>query len=64
MDQNSGQVLFRFRNRVWSVEEAGSFEMVGNLPETFKEEILISGLAVLVMVPSLDLARKIFMGSP
>lgn len=31
VDQDSGQVLSRFRNRLWTVEEVGSFEMVGDL---------------------------------
>lgn len=63
VDQDSDQVLSRFRNRVWSVEGVGSFGMVGSLPETFKEEILINGLAVLVMVQNSNLAGMIFMGS-
>ncbi|KAJ5705915.1 hypothetical protein N7536_001604 [Penicillium majusculum] len=63
VDQDSGQILSRFRNRLWTVEEVGSFEMVGNLSDTLKEEIAISGLAVLVMVQSLNLAGMVLMGS-
>lgn len=38
--------------------------MVGDLSETFKEETLISELAVLAMVQSLNLAGMVLMGSP
>lgn len=57
------QVLSRFRNKVLSVTELGSFEIVGEVTARLKEEILISGLAVLVMVQSLNLAGMVLIGS-
>lgn len=61
--RQNGRVLARFRNKVFSAVEVGSFEMVGELSERFKEEILITGLSVLVMVQSLNLAGMVLMGS-
>ncbi|KAJ5380346.1 uncharacterized protein N7496_002774 [Penicillium cataractarum] len=58
------QVLCRFHNKVFSVAEVGSFEMIGMLSEELKEEIVISGLAVLVMLQSLNLAGMVLMGNP
>ncbi|KAL5364930.1 hypothetical protein BJX96DRAFT_188197 [Aspergillus floccosus] len=64
VNQQNCQVLARFHNKVFSVTEVGSFEMVGLLPERLNEEIVISGLAVLVMVQSLNLASMVLMGTP
>ncbi|GAB1214725.1 hypothetical protein ATERTT37_003894 [Aspergillus terreus] len=64
VNQHNSQVLARFHNKVFSVTEVGSFEMVGRLSERLKEEIVISGLAVLVMVQSLNLASMVLMGNP
>ncbi|KAJ5966557.1 hypothetical protein N7481_013271 [Penicillium waksmanii] len=61
--RQNGRVLTRFRNKVFSAVEVGSFEMVGELSESLKEEILITGLSVLVMVQSLNLAGMVLMGS-
>ncbi|OKP12885.1 hypothetical protein PENSUB_1617 [Penicillium subrubescens] len=58
------EVLCRFHNKVFSVAEVGSFEMIGTLSEELKNEIVVSGLAVLVMVQSLNLAGMVLMGSP
>jgi hypothetical protein len=44
--------------------EVGSFEIIGALSEELKYEIVISGLAVLVMVQSLNLAGMVLMGNP
>jgi hypothetical protein len=57
-------VLSRFHNKVFSVVEVGSFEMIGALSLELKEEIVTSGLAVLVMVQSLNLAGMVLMGNP
>ena len=51
-----GTVISRFRNKVFSSDEVGSFELVGELEEKVKDEVIISGLAVLTMVQSLNLA--------
>lgn len=55
-------VLARFRNKAFSYHEVGSFELVGELEERLKDEIVISGLAVLVMVQSLNLAAMVLVG--
>lgn len=57
-----GAVLARFRNKVFSNHEVGSFELVGKHEEMFKDEIVISGLAVLTMVQSLNLAAMVMVG--
>ncbi|KAJ5152332.1 hypothetical protein N7492_010627 [Penicillium capsulatum] len=62
-ETNHGQVLCRFRNKMLSATELGSFELVGELARRLKEEILISGLSVLVMVQSLNLAGMVLIGS-
>lgn len=64
VDTHDRHVICRFHNKVFSVAEVGSFEMIGTLSEELKEEIVISGLAVLVMVQSLTLAGMVAMGSP
>ncbi|PLN76727.1 hypothetical protein BDW42DRAFT_15557 [Aspergillus taichungensis] len=56
------QVLCRFRNKLFSTSEVGSFEIVGEMSDALKEEILISGLAVLAMVQSLSLAAMVTIG--
>ncbi|OTA92915.1 hypothetical protein M434DRAFT_386511 [Hypoxylon sp. CO27-5] len=55
-------VLARFRNKLFSNAEVGTFEVVGNVSELLREEILISGLSVLVMVQSLNLATMVLFG--
>lgn len=61
--KDNRQVLSRFRNKVLSTTELGSFEIVGEVTGGLKEEILISGLGVLVMVQSLNLAGMVLVGS-
>lgn len=61
--RQDGRVLSRFRNKVFSTVEVGSFEIVGELSDKLKEEIVITGLSVLVMVQSLNLAGMVLMGS-
>lgn len=64
VNMRDDRVLCRFHNKVFSVAEVGSFEMIGVLSEDLKEEVVTSGLAVLVMVQSLNLAGMVLMGSP
>lgn len=64
INTRDNHVLCRFHNRVFSVVEVGSFEIIGALSEELKYEIVISGLAVLVMVQSLNLAGMVLMGNP
>ncbi|KAJ5086548.1 hypothetical protein NUU61_007855 [Penicillium alfredii] len=64
VNRSNHQVLSRFRNKVFSTTEVGSFEMVGDLSAELKDEIVVSGLAVLVMVQSLSLAGMVLVGSP
>ncbi|THC94278.1 hypothetical protein EYZ11_006251 [Aspergillus tanneri] len=56
-------VIARFRNKLLSNQEVGSFELVGELDEMFKDEIVISLLAMLAMVQSLNLAAMVLAGS-
>ncbi|KAI0384425.1 hypothetical protein F5Y04DRAFT_269407 [Hypomontagnella monticulosa] len=56
-------VLARFRNKLFSNAEVGAFEIVGDVSELLREEILISGLSVLVMVQSLNLATMVLFGA-
>ncbi|KAI9041125.1 uncharacterized protein KD926_007395 [Aspergillus affinis] len=51
-----GGVVARFRNRLFSNQEVGTFELVGDIEDRFLDEIVISGLAMLAMVQSLNLA--------
>ncbi|KAI1380067.1 hypothetical protein F4677DRAFT_408474 [Hypoxylon crocopeplum] len=55
-------VLARFRNKLFSNAEVGAFEVIGNVSELLREEILISGLSVLVMVQSINLATMVLFG--
>lgn len=64
VNMRDDRVLCRFHNKVFSVAEVGSFEMIGVLSEDLKDEVVTSGLAVLVMVQSLNLAGMVLMGSP
>ncbi|KAI1411332.1 hypothetical protein F5Y13DRAFT_165471 [Hypoxylon sp. FL1857] len=62
VDRTQHGVLARFRNKLFSNAEVGTFEVVGNVSELLREEILISGLSVLVMVQSLNLATMVLFG--
>ena len=59
------EVLARFRNKVLSTAEVGSFEIVGNWEKKrdFVDEVVISGLGMLVMVQSGGLAMMILFAS-
>ncbi|KAJ5807800.1 hypothetical protein N7474_009069 [Penicillium riverlandense] len=61
-DQFTGRVVARFRNKLFSTSEVGSLEMIGDLEEVLQEEVVISCLAVLVMVQSLNLATMVLVG--
>lgn len=62
VDRADHGVLARFRNKLFSNAEVGAFEIVGDVSELLREEILISGLSVLVMVQSLNLATMVLLG--
>ena len=59
------EVLARFRNKVLSTAEVGSFEIVENWEKKrdFVDEVVISGLGMLVMVQSGGLAMMILFAS-
>ncbi|KAH8433327.1 uncharacterized protein LDX57_010963 [Aspergillus melleus] len=57
-----GGVIARFRNRLFSNQEVGTFELVGDIEDRFRDEIVISGLAMLAMVQSLNLAGMVLVG--
>lgn len=61
-EARGGGLIARFRNKVFSCQEVGSFELVGELDEAFRDEVVISGLAVLAMVQSLNLAGMVLLG--
>jgi hypothetical protein len=54
-DDAKGTVLARFRNKLFSVTEVGTLEITEDFEANFKDEIVISALAMLVMVQSLQL---------
>lgn len=58
------EVLARFRNKVLSTAEVGSFEIVRNWEkqEGFIDEVVISGLGMLIMVQSGGLAMMVLFG--
>ncbi|PLB47406.1 hypothetical protein P170DRAFT_428583 [Aspergillus steynii IBT 23096] len=57
-----GGVVARFRNRLFSNREVGTFELVGDLEDGLRDEVVISGLAMLAMVQSLNLAGMVLVG--
>ncbi|CAL5872944.1 uncharacterized protein PFLUO_LOCUS7213 [Penicillium psychrofluorescens] len=61
-DQFTGRVVARFRNRLFSTSEVGSLEIIGEVEEVLQDEVVISCLAVLVMVQSLNLATMVLVG--
>jgi hypothetical protein len=55
LSNEEGGVFARFRNKLFSNTEVGTLEIVDEIELNFKDEIVISGLAMLVMVQSLNL---------
>ncbi|GFF40416.1 hypothetical protein IFM46972_06206 [Aspergillus udagawae] len=55
-------VLARFRNKAFSNEQVGTFEVVAGLDQLVKDEAVISGLAMLSMVQSINLAGMVMLG--
>jgi hypothetical protein len=53
------KLLVRFRNLAFSNERVGTFELDSDLDQLVKDEAVISGLAMLSMVQSLNLAGMI-----
>lgn len=59
IDDAKGTVLARFRNKLFSVTEVGMLEITEDFEANFKDEIIISALAMLVMVQSLQLGMMV-----
>ncbi|CAG8324097.1 unnamed protein product [Penicillium salamii] len=53
------RALVRFRNRAFSNERVGTFELDSDLDQLLKDEAVISGLATLAMVQSMNLAGMV-----
>jgi hypothetical protein len=58
----NNSVWARFRNKMFSTTELGSFEIVGKKGEGERDLIIVSGLAVLAMVQSTLLAALVATG--
>lgn len=58
-DDAKGTVLARFRNKPFSTTEVGALELTEDFKADLKDEIVISALAMLVMVQSLQLAMMV-----
>ncbi|RHZ53281.1 hypothetical protein CDV55_101885 [Aspergillus turcosus] len=56
------RVLARFRNKAFSNEQVGTFEVDTGLDQLVKDEAVISGLAMLSMVQSINLAGMVMLG--
>jgi hypothetical protein len=56
------KVLARFRNKVLSTAEVGSFEIIVEKDNEFVDEAVISGLSMLIMVQSGCLAMMVLFG--
>ncbi|KAN0091908.1 hypothetical protein V8E51_017755 [Hyaloscypha variabilis] len=61
VDVKSNAVQARFRNKVFSSSELGTFEVMG-CEEEERDLVVVSGLAVLVMVQSTVLAALVLAG--
>jgi hypothetical protein len=57
------RVIARFHNKVFSTTEVGTFELVGELSEGEIQEVVMSGLGMLVMVQSGTLALMVVAGA-
>jgi hypothetical protein len=56
------KLLARFRNKAFSNEQVGAFEVDAGLNQLVKDEAVISGLAMLSMVQSINLAGMVMLG--
>jgi hypothetical protein len=56
------KLLARFRNKAFSNEQVGTFEVDAGLNQLVKDEAVISGLAMLSMVQSINLAGMVMLG--
>lgn len=52
-------VIARFHNKLFSSSEVGSFEVIGNISDETRDELVITGLSELVMMQSLSLAGMV-----
>ena len=57
------RVVARFHNKVFSTTEVGAFELVGELSEGEIQEVVMSGLGMLIMVQSGTLALMVVAGA-
>jgi hypothetical protein len=57
------RVVARFHNKVFSTTEVWTFELVGELSEGKIQEVVMSGLGMLVMVQSGTLALMVVAGA-
>jgi hypothetical protein len=56
------KLLARFRNKAFSNEQVGTLEVDAGLNQLVKDEAVISGLAMLSMVQSINLAGMVMLG--
>ncbi|KAF7157309.1 hypothetical protein CNMCM5623_001432 [Aspergillus felis] len=61
-NESHKRVLARFRNKAFSNEQVGTFEVVAGLDQLVKDEAVISGLAMLAMAQSINLAGMVMLG--
>ncbi|GAQ09932.1 uncharacterized transporter C3H1.06c [Aspergillus lentulus] len=61
-NESERRVLVRFRNKAFSNEQVGTFEVDAGLDQLVKDEAVISGLAMLPMVQSINLAGMVMFG--
>jgi hypothetical protein len=61
-NESDRRVLARFRNKAFSNEQVGTFEVDAGLDQLVKDEAVISGLAMLAMVQSINLAGMVMLG--
>ncbi|KAF7122213.1 hypothetical protein CNMCM5793_000170 [Aspergillus hiratsukae] len=61
-NESDRRVLARFRNKAFSNEQVGTFEVDTGLDQLVKDEAMISGLAMLSMVQSINLAGMVMLG--
>lgn len=52
----------RFRNKAFSNEQVGTFEVDAGVDQLVKDEAVISGLAILAMVQSINHAGMVMLG--
>ena len=61
-NESARKELAHFRNTVFSNKQVGTFEMDSDLDQLVKDEVVISGLATLAMLQSMNLAGMVMFG--